>query len=594
MNPAYLALANHVWQSTLFAVIVGVLTLLLRKNRARLRHWVWFVASCKFLVPFSVLVSLGGHLHWRTAPQVFQSNLSDLVNEVSQPFAAPVTTSFAPVTAPLGAAGILPALLWTIWTCGFLGIAFSWWIRWRRIHALVLAASPAPMDLSIRTVSSPALMEPGVFGVFRPVMVLPEGILDRLTAAQLSGVVAHELCHVYHRDNLIAAVHMFVETVFWFHPLVWWIGKRMVAEREYACDEDVLIRGADPRIYAEGILNVCKFYAESSLACTCGITGSDLKKRIAAIVVHRVGSKLSPFKKLALGIVSASALVVPLGIGIAQAPAMSVQNSSLPSTDGQAPTFEVASVKPCKDDFASGGRGGGGGGVASAPGRLALPCQPLRGLIRIAYIRANFRKTGEDNLQMDGGPGWIDANRYSIAAKADGPAPIEIMEGPMLQKLLEDRFHLKTHRETREASVYDLTVAKGGLKVRPAAPGSCIVRDQSDTDFVEPSPGQKPYCGEARMAMNPYRFKFTLTSGTLRQLASNLGARVDRPVLDKTGIEDKFDFHLEFAPNGADPADERTAPSVFSALAEIGLRLEPAKGPRGYLVIDHVEQPSEN
>ena len=103
MNPAYLALANHLWQSTLFAVIVGVLTLLLRKNRARLRHWVWFAASCKFLVPFSVLVSLGGQVHWWTAPHVFQSNLSVVIDEVSQPFAAPAA-SLAPVTAALGSA----------------------------------------------------------------------------------------------------------------------------------------------------------------------------------------------------------------------------------------------------------------------------------------------------------------------------------------------------------------------------------------------------------------------------------------------------------------------------------------------------------
>ncbi len=189
--------------------------------------------------------------------------------------------------------------------------------------------------------------------------------------------------------------------------------------------------------------------------------------------------------------------------------------------------------KPCKEDVGSGGRGGGGGGTGrSVPGRLELPCQPVRGLIRIAYIRANFRTTGEDNLQMDGGPGWIEA-QYSVAAKADGPTPIEVMEGPMLQKLLEDRFHLRTHRETREASVYALSIAKGGLKIKPAAPGSCIVRDQNDADFVAPSPGQTPYCGEAGMAMNPDRFKFTLASGTLRQLASNLGARVGRPVLTR-------------------------------------------------------------
>jgi bla regulator protein blaR1 len=111
------------------------------------------------------------------------------------------------------------------------------------------------LGIPIRAVSSPALLEPGVFGVFRPVMLVPEGILDRLTAEQLKGVIAHELRHVYHRDNLMAAIHMFVETVFWFHPLVWWIGKRMVAERELACDEEVLQMGSEPRTYAEGILN---------------------------------------------------------------------------------------------------------------------------------------------------------------------------------------------------------------------------------------------------------------------------------------------------------------------------------------------------
>src|SRR6185369_1686767 len=105
-------------------------------------------------------------------------------------------------------------------------------------------------------------------------------------------VVAHELCHVRYRDNLSAAIHMFVETVFWFHPLVWWIGKRLVDERERACDEEVLRQGNDPRAYAEGILNVCKLYVESPLACVSGITGADLKKRIQNILNHATGSDL--------------------------------------------------------------------------------------------------------------------------------------------------------------------------------------------------------------------------------------------------------------------------------------------------------------
>jgi hypothetical protein len=77
VNPAYLSpLANHLWQSSLFAGIAGLLTLVLGNNRARVRHWVWLAASWKFLIPFSVLISLGGQIHWRTAPQTTQSDFS--------------------------------------------------------------------------------------------------------------------------------------------------------------------------------------------------------------------------------------------------------------------------------------------------------------------------------------------------------------------------------------------------------------------------------------------------------------------------------------------------------------------------------------
>jgi len=244
VNPAYLSpLANHLWQSTLFAGIAALLTLALRNNRARFRHWVWLMASWKFLIPFSLLISLGGQIHWRTTPQTMQSSLSLVMDKVSQPFTA-ASASPLPISARPSVVSPIPAILWTIWVCGFFGISCSWWIRWRRIRAAVCAGSPVHLDVPIRAVSSPTLWEPGVFGILRPVMLLPEGIFDRLTAAQLKGVVAHELCHIHHRDNLIAATHMFVESVFWFHPLVWWIGKRMVEERERACDEEVLRLGS--------------------------------------------------------------------------------------------------------------------------------------------------------------------------------------------------------------------------------------------------------------------------------------------------------------------------------------------------------------
>ena len=197
---------------------------------------------------------LGGEIAWRT-PATTQSNLTVVMDEISRPFTAPaLSPPWLAATPP--ATNPLAPVLSCIWACGFIGITGSWWIRWRRIRAAVGEASPVQIAAPIPARSSPAPLEPGVFGVFRPVLLLPEGIFDRLTPAQLRAVIAHELCHVRHRDNLMAAIHMFVETAFWFHPLVWWIGKRMVEEREHACDEEALRLGSEPRAYAEGILNV--------------------------------------------------------------------------------------------------------------------------------------------------------------------------------------------------------------------------------------------------------------------------------------------------------------------------------------------------
>src|SRR5262249_36761982 len=84
--------------------------------------------------------------------------------------------------------------------------------------------------------------------------------------------------------NMVAAFHMFVETVFWFHPVVWWIGTRLLEERERACDEGVLSTGSEPRLYAEAVLSVCKLCVETPLECVSGIAGGNLKGRIEAIM----------------------------------------------------------------------------------------------------------------------------------------------------------------------------------------------------------------------------------------------------------------------------------------------------------------------
>jgi bla regulator protein blaR1 len=154
----------------------------------------------------------------------------------------------------------IAVMLLTFWAIGALFLVLKWANGWLRIRSAVRSARPLALQAEIPAISSNSLIEPGVFGILRPVLIMPNGILDRLSEAQLRAVVAHEMSHVRRRDNLTFALHMVVETLFWFHPLVRWIRASLIKERERACDEAVLLAGSAADVYAEGILSVCKFY----------------------------------------------------------------------------------------------------------------------------------------------------------------------------------------------------------------------------------------------------------------------------------------------------------------------------------------------
>src|SRR5205814_2016518 len=183
----------------------------------------------------------------------------------------------------------------------------------REVEALRRAEHLVGIRKRIELLLSGATLEPGIFGIVRPVLVWPQGISGRLNDAHLEAVLAHEVWHARRRDNLAAALHMVVEAIFWFHPVVWWLGTRLVEERERACDEEVLELGSERRVYAESILKTCEFCVESPLACASGVTGADLKKRIVRIMTDRVARKLDFSRKLllrALGLIGVASPVV--------------------------------------------------------------------------------------------------------------------------------------------------------------------------------------------------------------------------------------------------------------------------------------------
>lgn len=215
---------------------------------------------------------------------------------------------------------------------------------------------------------------------------------------------------------------------------------------------------------------------------------------------------------------------------------------------------------------------------------LHIEGSTLKDLILLAYHVQDFEVTG--------GPAWIDSDLYDIDAKADRPPTASPqfanLQWRRLQTLLHDRFNLAIHRETRELPVYELTVAKGGLKVQPA---TCTQRITGDTN-IAPDKKQSDYCGPAASG----RGRIEASGAGMAFLADMLSNQLSRPVVDKTGIPGDFQIHLAYVPDA--PTVSSTAdlgPDIFTAIqVQLGLKLQPAKGPVEVLVIDHVERPTEN
>jgi len=290
--------------------------------------------------------------------------------------------------------------------------------------------------------------------------------------------------------------------------------------------------------------------------------------------------------------------------------------SAQPQTPtGTRPRFEVASVKIATGCGRAPNDPGPRGPGVTSPERLEIHCATVEALIQRAYVEfANGISLNWAELEIGGGPDWIRSARYDIAAKAANPAHVPQMSGPMLQELLEDRFRLQVHRETKQGDVYALAVAKSGLKLKPTKEGSCIPRDLDRWPPTPPAPGQPSpvVCGDFRTPPStPGTMKFEadgMTIGDFFAMISTL--LLQQPVIDKTGLTGLFDFRLEFSQDlgldlgggrkggggrDAAPRVEAAGPSLPAALeSQLGLRMVPGKGPVEFLVIEHVERPSEN
>lgn len=581
-------LANHLWQSSVFVTAIWLLTLMLKKNRAAVRYGLWFAASVKFLIPFSVLVALGSQLSWRTEPFVAQAyQWSFVADNAVQPFTVPAIPTY--IASPRASFSIVSILI-AVWFCGVAAGVLYWLKCWTQMWRIRRAATPLPLRLSIPVLSSASQIEPGVFGILRPVLLLPAGIESRLTPSQLDAILAHEMAHVRRRDNLTAAIHMLVETLLWFFPLVWWLRARLIEEREKACDEEVLQMGLDPETYAQGIVGVCKIYAESLMPCAAGVSGSDLRQRLKRILNLKLGQNLTPMRKAILTTFCFAAVMGPAAWGIVNAPPLRGQVQ--PATqEGLSAAFEAASIK--RDNSGTTNHTV----QMPGPGRIHTVNASARSLIEFAYSLRD--------IQLTGGPAWTSSQGYVLDAKADEATATQLQKLPgpqqrqqmqlMMRSLLTARFKLALSHQTKELPIYALIVAKGGPKLKPTAykPPDSSWKDA----LFPPSP---PHVLIHPGVIDVYAEPIESLAGLLG-LIPDLS---DRIIEDQTGIKGSYNFVLHFSPQNAPPRPagspasgppEDSAPSIFTALEEqLGLRLESTKGPVDTYVIDHIEEPTPN
>lgn len=574
------ALLHFIWQGCLLALLLWLVKTITPPSAARPRY----VAASLIMLAMPIALIITATWNSRNALQ------SDTPGARFSPQSPAPTPAQRVYDAPVSSAQHVGIFGWAVcvWMVGVLLLSTGVAGSWMGIRKLTREASPAMPDLEdalrrlkrrlrvsapVRLCASATVRVPTAIGWLRPYILLPVIALTSLSETQIAAILAHELAHIRRRDYLLNSLQTAIETVLFYHPAVWWVGRQMRLEREHCCDDIAVAVCGSAFEYASALAEMEQIRGripEPALAAT----GGDLMGRI-----RRVLGRQEPTSR------SLGGVAAVLVLSIAGATAI-VSLSAAPQE--APPAFEVASIK--RDVSGKHIR------FTKPFPTLHIEGSTLKDLILLAYHVHDFEVTG--------GPAWIDSDLYDIDAKADRPPTASPqfanLQWRRLQTLLHDRFNLAIHRETKVLPVYELTVAKGGLKVQPA---TCMQRITGDTN-IAPDKKQSDYCGPAGSG----RGRIEASGAAMAFLADMLSSQLSRPVVDKTGIPGDFQIHLAYVPDaptassgvpGSHPADTATTadlgPDIFTAIQEqLGLKLQPAKGPVEVLVIDHVERPTEN
>src|SRR5262249_27228628 len=271
-------IADHLWQSAIVVALAVLASAAASRSPARIRYRIWLVAAAKLAIPSVALAMLlisirvigGSHIASAPSPPA-QPAAQQVIHDLTQPFERLAYTGRTPAPLQEWILGCLSL----VWLAGVVLTLANWLRRRRKFLFLIRGAVPPPdsatidalkrakaaagVERDVALVVSDRAVAPGVWGVWRPIIVLPDRVAHELSYDELEAVLVHELVHVQRRDNLVSNLTMILYSLFWFFPAMWLVDRKLLLERERACDERALETGASPRTYASAILKVSRF-----------------------------------------------------------------------------------------------------------------------------------------------------------------------------------------------------------------------------------------------------------------------------------------------------------------------------------------------
>jgi uncharacterized protein (TIGR03435 family) len=498
-------LVHFLWQGALIACLYLIArTLFVRPESASARYTLSSAALAVMIVaPVVTFLTNSAPMPAPSVtivPSVFAKRPIADPQSASRPFES------LPTPAPATQTGDAMTWLVSIWLfCSFVlsirligGCIVAARIRSQRVAAPPLEWQKAldsliariRLSFPVRLLVSGFVQTPAVVGWLKPAILVPAAAVTGLAPEHIEALLAHELAHIRRHDYLINVLQRIAETILFYHPAVWWLSRQIEAEREACCDDIAVELTGDTLTYVSALATLESLRPEHMVPLLAA-NGGSLKGRIARLVCK---SPAPAWSLSGAGLLSAAIL---MGLGVLGLMAQSVDTR---------PAFEVASLKPDKS-------GTGVDRIKRFPGSWIIENVSLKRLIGMAYdvpegIDYQFK-----------GPDWWDTENFDISAKFP-PETSDSQAVLMLQRLLDERFKLKLHHESREFSVYALVVDKRGSKLSLTA-----------------TPGPYRFSARGGHAIGK--------SVTLAQLANRLSKEVGRPVVDFTGLTGQFDLTLQ-------------------------------------------------